>query len=983
MKFSGKILIALLACTLVTSAVLAQTTRGDIQGVVRDETGEPLPGVTVSISSEALQGTQNTVTDATGTYKFLVLPPGSYTATYSLSGYQTRTQENIDIRINSTTKVDVIMTSAFTEEVVVTSESPLVDTTSTTLGVDLGSEFYKDLPVGRDYTSLVMVTPGAQNDDSGTAVYGSTGLENSYYIDGANTTGIELGNEGTQLNFEFIDEVQVKSGSYSAEYGRATGSMINVITKSGGNEFHGDVFGYYTGDSMQSDKKGAAASGAVSGTAVRQGFVRSDYGADLGGYIVKDRLWFFAAYDRVDNTDDWEVTQDFTSVGGPPEGDVLPEDITSDLWSAKLTWRITANQSLSAGAFADPTDDSGALYALSGPPTHYLATITTGGNNYSINYDGIFGQNLVVSARLAQHNEENTTDGPGIAMTAYYDQSNPLGNGTRTYGWDDTGSGIGYVENQDFSRDQYNVDVSYFVGNFAGSHEFKVGYEYEDLGVTNTSLYTGPEGSNNVGNQLVWRFYSSSRGYYYAHEFFMNERVPVDEITASDIAASRAIDTPSKNYAWYVQDTWQVLNNLSLNLGIRNDRQKLYNMFGEVSADIKDEWAPRLGFVWDALGNGKSKVFGHWGYFYESIPMDIVIRSFGGEIDAFIYNYSDDPNDFLPAPDLLGSARIRGGGVSRVDPGTQGQYIEEWVIGGEYEFAPNWAAGIKYINRSLPRVIEDALAIDGDYYIGNPSEGEMVQTYDAAYWYSYPGGPGECLNGDPNCHLHDIPAPVRDFTGVELTLQKRFSNNFQFLTSFLWSKLEGNYDGNFQASTGQQDPNLNSAYDYYDFSVNNNGRLSNDRPFQFKFDGSYRFDFGLNIGMSAYYRDGTPITAMGYHNWYRNWELYLSERGAFGRVDSQWEADLHFGYPLKLGSNLELNILLDVFQVFNNQDTTLNSLRYTVSQDYDVIDPHTGQNYPALTPENMDARPPTNASFNTPSRWQNPRSYRLGLRFSF
>ena len=167
MKVSGKILIAFLACTLASGALLAQTTRGDIQGRVGDEAGTALPGVTVAIDSDALIGKQATVTDAQGTYKFLVLPPGAYTVTFSLSGYQTRSQENIAVKIGSTTRVDSVMTSAFTDEVVVTSESPLVDTSNTTIGVDLSSDFYSDLPTGRNYTSVAAVTPGAQTDASG------------------------------------------------------------------------------------------------------------------------------------------------------------------------------------------------------------------------------------------------------------------------------------------------------------------------------------------------------------------------------------------------------------------------------------------------------------------------------------------------------------------------------------------------------------------------------------------------------------------------------------------------------------------------------------------------------------------------------------------------------------------------------------------------------------------------------------------------
>jgi len=960
----------------------AQTTRGDIQGRIVDQTGAALPGVTVSLTSEALIGTQHIVSDANGQYKFLVLPPGDYSLTFTLTGFQTRTRDQVPVNISSTSRIDVIMTEAFTDEVVVTTEAPLVDTSDTTVGVDLTSDFYSGLPTGRNYTSVANVTPGAQADGSGQTFYGSTGAENAYYIDGANTTGVELGQQGTNLNFEFIDEVQVKSGSYNAEYGRATGSVISVITKSGGNEFHGDVFGYYDSDSLQAGLKGEADVGAIGASTKRTSFTRSDFGVDIGGYVVKDRLWFFAAYDYVDNEANQEVLEDFSDyiVDGTTYGEEFPTTTNSDLWALKLTWRISANHSLSGSGFGDPTKNDGVIAgaSLAATPLHFTGLVETGGTNYALNYDGIFGQNVVISARAAQHNETNTTTGDGFDVAGWYDYTDPIGDGTRVWGWDADGNahqrtaGLGFFQNQEFSRDQYNADLSWFVGNFAGTHEFKVGYEFEDIGVKNDNYYSG--------GQVIYRYtcvQSATRDcqgqpYYFNHRFYVPDTsVPPDELTASDVNYPLTVDTKSENDAWYIQDTWQVTSNLSLAIGIRSGGQKLFNGNGEVQQDITDEWAPRLGFVWDFLGNGKSKLFGHWGYFYETIPMDIVIRSYGGEISIFSYNLSDDPNDVANDPTVR-PARYLGGGFSRVDPGTKGQYIEEYIVGAEYEFAPGWAVGAKYISRDLPRIIEDALALDGDYFIGNPSLGEMQFTYtQAAAWGYNDAGPTE------------IVTPSRKFTGYEFTLQKRFSNNYQFITSILFSDLTGNYDGTFQASTGQLDPNLNSAFDYADFQVNNEGKLSNDVPFQFKFDGIYRFNFGLTTGLSAYYRDGKPITAMGYDSAYANWEYYLSERGAFGRVDSQWEADLHFGYPIKLGSSLDLNLMLDIFDVFNNQGEISRNIRYTNTDDtYDVLDWDTNVPYPPIQPGDTD-RPPTNEGWNTANHWQNPTTVRLGVRLSF
>jgi len=260
--------------------------------------------------------------------------------------------------------------------------------------------------------------------------------------------------------------------------------------------------------------------------------------------------------------------------------------------------------------------------------------------------------------------------------------------------------------------------------------------------------------------------------------------------------------------------------------------------------------------------------------------------------------------------------------------------------------------------------------------------------YAGAYYYYWYADDVLCPDGTMDCHIKEIPLPERQFTGVELALKKRFANNFQLVASALWSRLEGNYDGNFQASTGQLDPNLNSAYDYSDFSVNNEGLLSNDRPWQLKFDGIYRFNFGLTTGLSAYYRSGVPITAMGYSWWYGNWEYYLSERGAFGRTDAEWEANLHLGYAIPLGSRLDLNLLLDVFNVLNRQGETGRYTQYTQAvpfilfEDYQPVDWVTFEPVPPITPGDAD-RPPTDPAWNTPRAWQDPRMIRLGVRLSF
>ncbi len=982
-------LVLLVALTLMTApAAFGQSTRGDIQGSVKDETGAELVGVTVTVTSPALAGSRTVTTDEKGNFRVVALPPGIYKASFTLDGFQSIDQESVVVNIGSTQRLNVDMTSAFTEELVVTSERPVIDSASTDLGVNVGENFFKELPTGRNYTSIARLAPGAQQDACTgdacqTSFYGSTSAENAYYVDGVNTTGIELGQEGQQLNFEFIQEVQVKTGSYSAEYGRAIGGLVNVITKSGGNEFKGDVFGYY--DDVQNSLSGEARRGPISGTSHIKEFTKSDIGVDVGGFLVKDKLWYFAAYNRVDNTNDIEVIDNFTDAvpGAPGFGDVFEDELERDLWAAKLTWAISSSHSFYLSAFGDPSSRTGPLpsASLASTALHFTGTVETGATDFALNYDGVLSDNFIVNARFSSHKEKSNQVGAGSGTVDFLDNTDPLGDGTIVHGFFDefTGApyvaGFGFYQNQpELRRENINADATYFVDDFGGSHEFKAGYEFEDI--------TGQQDNFNGGTgQRVYRFDcdpsarfcgepGAEQQFYYRHRFYTGDNtLDPTALTPGNVQNPLSVGIKTENDAIYVQDTWRPTSNFTINAGVRWETQQLFNHLGTVQADIDDNIAPRVGFTWDPTKTGRAKIFAHYGVYYETIPMDIVIRSFGGEIQIFTYNLSPDPNVVAHNPDVRAS-RFLGGGISRVDPSLTGQSLDEIVVGGEWEFKRSWSVGVKYIQRELNDVIEDALSADGDYFIGNPGQNELSGTFDLGYAFGY------------NNTLHQLQEPTREYTAIEFTASKRLTKNFQFLASALWSELEGDYDGSFQLSTGQLDPNLNSAFDYFDFSVNNEGLLSNDREWQLKFDGIYQFDFGMTAGFSAFYRTGTPITAMGYSDAYSNWEYYLSRRGAFGRVDDAYEADLHVGYPVKLGDRFNLNLLLDVFNVLDVQTETLRSTRYTIAQEsYQPLDWLTGE-VTTIQPGDVNS-PPNNAAFNTARAWTNPRRVRFGVRLSW
>ncbi|MGH9369297.1 MAG: TonB-dependent receptor, partial [Thermoanaerobaculia bacterium] len=781
---------------------LAQTT-GDLVGRVTDEQGGALPGVAVEARSAALQGTRTVVTDASGGYRIVVLPPGAYTVSATLAGFA-RVEQTVPVSLGKTATLDFRLAAAVREAIVVSGEAPVVDTTSAALGTNLDEQKIRTLPAGRNYTSIVQVSPGVTTQVSNTptfanaiVVYGSSGLENGFIIDGVNTSGVEYGAQGKELNYEFIQEIDVKTGGYQAEYGRSTGGIINVITKSGGNEFHGEVFGYYDNESLQAENKHPDEN--LYGTSL--GFTRYDVGADLGGYFWKDKIWFFGAYDFVKNT----VTNRLTA--GPNAGEEVDSVSERDLASAKVTWKITPSHSFVASFFQDPRDDTGAIndgaHTLNGSFSTFEGLQSFGGQDYAGRYNGIFGSSWVAAAQFSLHQEENSV----APATAAGDEIQYID----TRADNIQSGGFGLTQDKKFKRYFYGGSLTRYLGN----HEIKGGVEFERQTALVTKRMSGGQqvrifdNPDNPALPVYRHFYWSVPG------ASVPDNVPISQLNA----------TPKhQNLTAFLQDSWAILDNLTLNVGVRWDNQKIYDSNGIKQIDLNDDFAPRVGVIWDPSKDHRTKVYGSFGYFYEQIPMDLVIRSFSYEQQPVIYNF--DPaalNLNLDAAMIAGDegaieqggGKVLGGFTEPSDPNIKGQYIREFLFGAEREIVPNFAVGARYIYRNLGRVVEDFLCFDdGTYCIGNPSLGSAGQSASGLY----PGFQEVfALN-----YVDKIaaPRPVRIYRGVQLDAAKRFSNNWSLLASYLWSKLDGNFDGNFAPYTqprGTADPTITATYDYYDF----------------------------------------------------------------------------------------------------------------------------------------------------------------------
>lgn len=979
MSFKNVRLISMLVLSiLVVSGLYAQSsTSGSITGTVTDNSA-PLPGVSVELKSPSLQGAKTEITDSNGKFRFSLLNPGIYSLTATLSGFSTARTESIQVGLGRTVTLDVRMNAQLSEQITVTGAAPVVDVTSAVTGVNLSSKEFGSLPIARGFYAVAQIAPGTNSDDTGTTFYGSTGAENQYIIDGLNTTGVEHGVVGKLLNFDFIEEVEVLTGGLPAEYGRITGGIINAITKSGGNEYHGGVFGFQSGGDLRSDNDTYARRSGTTTTVVETD-EQSDYGFDLGGFLLKDRLWFFAVYDRVSET------QNNTRINAPlvipgsetfPVGSVFETDVERDSYAGKLTFRLSDNQTIAASIFGDPTVSNGPQFVIAGPPASYLGTRETGGDDYIARYSGIFGGSLLINANYGTHHEDDKTTGPGESIPQTTFAFDPA-TGQPVVPAQIQG-GFGFYQNQEFDRDVYKLEVAKFLGN----HQIKVGGDYEDVNSINDSINGG------AGQRILILKGRPGRPdlIYYRHRYFLNDLAPGFDRSNSatwQIANPLSSAPHTQNTSFYIQDSWRVLSNLTLNFGVRREDQKVFDRLGDVSIDLTDNYSPRFGLIWDVTNNGRSKLYANYGRFYESIPQDINIRSFGGEISCFCYNLSPDPANFQPDASVRPPGLL-GGSVQQADPNLEGQYIDEYLLGYEFELRPQLAVGVKATYRNLGQVIEDMLTTTGDYFTANPGQGigREAVFYDGV-------------------SFAPALAPKREFTAVELSARKRFSNNYQLFASYVWSELEGNYDGTFQASTGQLDPNLNSGYDYADFSVNNEGKLSNDRTHQLKLDGSYTFAGGMldgfSVGFSTHYQSGTPLTAAGYSIAYGNWEYYLTERGELGRGPDSYEADLRLGYPIKFSNDMRLNLSLSVFNLLDRQAETAIDNRYNRIQDAGpcpgipdalcngdgglLAVPGTTQPLGRL--DNPRATAPNPDFLTKGTAFTQPRSIRVGVRLTF
>ena len=1011
---------------------------GKITGRVVDEQGTPLPGVTVEATSPKLVGKAATVTDNNGTFRLMALPSGTYEVTFNLPGFKKLIRKEIYLELSQTLVLNVTMEPAALEEVVtVVGQSPLIDVKSTVKGQVMTKETFLSLPRGRTFDSLINVMPGVQSEGiaGGFSMDGASGAENMWYLDGADITNLHYGTKAQNVVLELLDEVKVVASGYNAEFGGSMGGVVNVITRSGGNTFHGDVIGFYENNKlyMQGKSRDYLRRNPYDddlyeyvnnddiyfdGGKKRDPYYRVEGVFSLGGYILKDKLWFFGSINPIYSQT--EALRDFNARQGPFY--TFLNKNTYYNGSIKLTAAPVKGLRFSASFVNNFYKYRGAIPDIDGveDPSYQW---TQEGFDYP-NWTGTFtadyagSNNLLISLRAGWHrqNETNQQIKPPDSSTYWFVYSNSIYANDPFYqahpellryaGWD---SWPNYFETERriYEKISSNLDVTYYF-SWMGEHAIKGGIQYirlhEDVadiaphprvtvywGRTNYSLgyAVGP------GADPDSPFYGPY-GYYYIRSGWTSVYGGLWNIH-------------SDNWALYLQDSWTIGNKLTLNFGLRTESEYVPSMATDpewsdpkyqkpIKFNFADKLAPRVGLVYDVFGDSSLKIFGSFGIYYDVMKLYMAELTFGGwkhkrdyyairDLDWTKIAASGEIDDRESQENgnvYAGTLDFLPPSFDRVDPDLKPVAQREISFGVEKKLMENLSLSARFVQKHLIRTIEDVGALE---WVTDPETGEttlqeIFYITNPGYGYSRPISEG----GKFADEYWRCPKAKRDYYAMNLSLEKRFSHNWQGGINYTLSRVAGNYSGLASSDEdGRLAPNVELYYDdwfmLYDLYGNVlKGPLPHDRTHYIKAYGSYVFPFGLTVGLTAYGRSGLPLTTrLDMNNRY----IYPENRGDLGRLPFTVWADLYLEYALRFGGKYTAAINLQVNNFTNTKTvqskvTDLNRTAIWVD-DEDILSGAAAENYGTWVQEDGDPHP----AFGWWSSRYGAWSARVGFKFSF
>jgi hypothetical protein len=963
------LLILFLSSAYMLNAQISSRETGSIVGVVTDEQGNPLPGATITVTGPALMGKATNVTRSGGEFRIILLPPGQYTLVAELQGFTTIKQEAIDVRLGSTVTIDIKMPAAkVAEEITVVGAAPAVDVKASKTEQIFKSDLLQNLPIARNLASIITLTPGTVSSMN---VKGSTAGGNIYQIDGVAANDSCQAQLSIPVDFNLMEEVEVMTGGMPAEVGVTMGGFVNVITKSGGNKYSGQLQFYYTNKDMAKPVLPLTELSALGISSPSYPKYDRELSASFGGPILKDKLWFYLDGHYAGNLYRSNFIGPYTS---PYDGTVYNNfDRSSYNWSGflKLTYQLTKSLKFSlmgnmqkaymntrASWWNMPAecqyhDDPWANYA------------STGVLNWVIDQNTFFelrgGWSDVDTDLLLYKPELTNVPYMYDVYTGYY-------------------FGTGYRPNEYCGRPLYQLSahLTRFLDDFVGgNHELKAGVEVQ-VGDSKWATWKN--------NYMEWPWYDGSP-YYYGAQGYDRATYGDGWIGFTVLGTSKegcVAEGDWRRIGFYLQDSMTIQNRLTINIGARFDHiagwipdftkdrtgggdlplelgatflQPVvgfnpYDTFSEQGVSNLIKWSklsPRIGLTYDIFGNGKTAIKAHYGIYSENIWGSVVYKIHPLQYKEYYFGWWDDNGNGTPDAPSQGDSYVwydtwtnpvellRDNWIKGVAPGIKSPYDEQINVGIEHELFKNLKVGVGYIYKSKKNIIDDVLYdLDSkqSWYNPNQSPGEnywvpFTTTVPAVgtnfpatkvtMWFLSNDAPANWI-----LRVDNVPEAFRKYSGFEFTFDKRFADGWQLGGSLNLSKNWGNFQGGYGDIHG-----YTSAANDANWFVNWGGRTNEDYPVVIKLFGSFNMPYGILGSFYYQYRSGTPwargVTIVPPAAWaaannvnpYNTYYVSVETQGTRRYYTSQnLDARLEKSFDIK--GSYRIGVFVDVFNLLGN-----------------------------------------------------------------
>ncbi|MDR6937833.1 TonB-dependent receptor [Luteibacter sp. 3190] len=972
----------------------------------------PQPGTTVTVTNPETGFSRSIPVDSSGRYRFSSLQPGTYKVTLENNGTVVSTRDNVAVTISQGSEVSFAAPASATEASTLEGVSvsatamPSIDVSSVDTRTVLTAEQLNKLPITRDVLAAALLAPGviansSYKDALGNPVPsfgGSASSENAYFINGYAVTNPLTSIGLTQLPFDAIDQQQVLTGGYGAEFGRSTGGVINIVTKRGTNEWHGGIYTIWEPSGTRSDQRNSnypntgfypSTDGTIYQYYKKNKFWRSTVGAYASGPLIKDKLFFYV--DAEMNRREGQGIASSTAAGAVTSATVGRNGWNEykykiPRWLAKIDWNITEDHHLELTGVSDKTEYTSDTYGFNYSDKTHGSTKNgglyqkDGGELYVGKYTGYITDNLTVSALYGEQKLQHVYTPAGYnaacpLITVATAQARAPG---LTYGSCQT---AGAAIRQPGSYDKthgWRLDVEYRLGD----HDIGIGadrqeatsftgsvlpggynWQYNFQNVPTAAIDAGhgvgsPAAAGGLGN----------RGYY------------VTRITTTTSAKVKTVQESQ-----YIEDHWQVTDRWLVYAGLRNEQFSNYNRNGDVYAKQRHQLAPRLGVSWDVYGDSTLKLYANAGRYHLAMPNNVAVRAASGSLgtsEYFTYTGVDPatgvPTGLSPVPvsQAAGytcngsnavSANLECGQVPNPKTvaarGLKSHFQDEYIAGLDQAITPTLNWGVKLTWRQLRSAIDDTCtpALGGACYLFNPGRGNT-------FLQENEDGSLEAVHYSKDELL--LPDLKRKYYAVDLYLEHPFADKWYGRIDYTWSRSYGNTEGQLASDLdtgngGQADVSVTQDWDLPQLMVGANGRLPNDRKHQIKAFGYYQLTDDLRFGANLNISSGRPKNCTSFYptadRGLYNGSFYywcglpgtpgysFSPRGSHGSTPWTYIVNLNAAYtPSWLDKHLTFQ--LDVLNVFNKQTPTSYNFRYaqsrtTVSPLYDrelnYLDPRT------------------------------------------